>query len=1112
MCALGQEVTGNIYGTVTDATGAAVANAKITVTHVERNAVLRELVTNEVGLFSATLLPLGHYDVSVETAGFKRATRKGIELNANERVAADFTLEIGDLAQEVSVEAQAVQIETQSAQQQALVSGTMVRELSLQNRHFAQLLALQPGVVSNASEGMYVGSTNPSGSNNTVPFSVNGQRNSANNFTVDGADITDRGSNLTIINYPSVDAIEEVRIVRSAYSAEFGRSAGGQISVITRSGTSQFHGSLYEFVRNDKLNANNFFNNSANVKRPPIRYNNFGYTVGGPVFIPNVYNNEKNKTFFFWSQEYRRFINYATTTATVPTAAEKRGIFDVPVCIGPVGNECSQTTQRITSINPVAQAYLQDIWSKIPEPNSTLNRLVTPLRGIFNSRQDMLRIDHNAGSRLLLSGRFMNDVIPTEEPGGLFTGSALPGVSTTRTNSPGKTLVVRATATISPTLYNESGMTWSKGGINSEPIGLANKANSPNVAKIVKTAYPSTLDRIPAVTAGFSSITGYGQYDNVSKNWNVFDNLSMLRGRHNFKFGGTWNWYHKQENAGGNNTGTFTFASAPKTAVAQTYHQAWANFLLGNVATFTQVSQDIFPKLRMHGIELYFQDDWRITNRLTLNLGARWSDFFQPYDVANLLSNFNPGAYDPAQAVRIDPVTGNIVANSPGNRFNGLIYDKDNVPTGGMASPWGNSPGPNDHNNIAPRIGLAWDVFGNGRTSIRSGYGMFYDTQLLGIYHQNAFTNAPFAVTSNFTGGRFEDPMAGTMSVSAAPITVRGTQVTSKTPYSQQWSFDLQQQIAKDFVATIGYIGSRGTNLIGIVDLNLVRPGDADAAGLRPASGYFTAGATTARLHAIRPYKGYVAVNTIQPAFDSSYHSLQMSAQKRFDGGSLINVAYTWSKALTNNGTDRSSAPQNTYDFDAEWGPAPLDRAHVLNLSYVYELPFFRAQPGVVGRVLGGWQISGITSFMTGQALTVTSGTGQDPAGLGFLGASAAGPRPDLIANPEQGSGLRTKDNWFNKTAFAEPVPGKVGNAGRGILRGPNLYKWDLSLFKNIKVNERLRFQFRAEAFNAFNQTIWNAPGTAFPGASNIATNPTFGRVTSARDPRTMQLGLKAYF
>ena len=690
-----QEVTGNIYGSVVDPTGAPVPGAKVKVTHLERNVVLRDLVTNSQGLYSATLLPLGRYDVAVEAAGFKRIQRKGIEVNANARIGADFTLEVGDLVQEVVVEAAAVLVETQTSQQQALISGTMVRDLSLVNRHFAQLLALQPGVVSGTAEGMYIGSTNPSGSTNVVSYSVNGQRNSTNSFTVDGADILDRGGNLTIINYPSIDAIAEVRIVRSAYSAEFGRSAGGQVSVITRSGGSEFHGSAYEFFRSDALNANNFFLNQSNVKRPPIRYNNFGYTVGGPVSIPGVYNKEKNKTFFFWSQEFRRVINYATVQALVPTAAEKQGAFTVPVCIGPVGQECTQTTQQITSINPVAQAYIQDVWSKMPEPNGANNALFGTLRGVFNARQDMIRVDHNFGSKFLLAGRLLNDSIPTEEPGGLFQNSPLPGVASTKTNAPGKTVVVRGTSTLSPTLYNEAGFTWSDGRITSDPIGLSANENSPNVAKAVKRPYPAQVNRIPNMTAGFSGIVGYGPYRNKSNNWNVFDNVSLQRGRHNLKFGGSWNYYRKTENGSASN-GTFTFSGAVKTAQAQVYQQAWANFLIGRVSTYAQPPADLAPDIRMNGFELYAQDDWRLTRNFTLNAGLRWSDFLQPYDSLNLLSNFDTASYDPAQAVRIDPVTGNIVPGT-GNRLNGMIYNKAKVPEGGKASPWGEKVGGEDH-------------------------------------------------------------------------------------------------------------------------------------------------------------------------------------------------------------------------------------------------------------------------------------------------------------------------------------------------------------------------------------------------------------------------------
>lgn len=1100
----GQEVTGNIYGTITDSTGAAAPNAKVTVTNVEQKAVLRSLVSNQSGQYSATLLPVGRYDIAVEAPGFKRALRRNIEVNATARIAADFTLEVGDIAQEISVEASALAVETQSAQQQSLISGTMVRELALNNRHFAQLLALQPGVVSGTSDSLFVGTTNPTGGNNIVGFSVNGQRQSANNFTVDGADITDRGSNLTIINYPSVDAIEEVRIVRSAYSAEFGRSAGGQVSIITRSGTSSFHGSAYEFFRNDVLNANNFFNNANRVNRPPLRHNNFGYTIGGPVFIPGLYNRDRNKTFFFWSQEYRRVVNNVTALALVPTAAEKQGTLPVPVCVGPVGNECSQTTQQITNINPVARAYIQDIWSKIPEPNAPNSQLFSPLRGIFNSRQDMIRIDHNFGTKLLLAGRFLNDSIPTTEPRGLFTDAPLPGVHTTETNSPGKTVVIRATSTLSSTIYNETGFTWSKGGIISRPVGLMANENSPTVAGIVRLPFESTLPRVPAVNAGFSPLTTYGPYDNVSKNWNVFDNVSLLLGRHNIKFGGTWNLYQKRENAAGANSGTFTFANAPRVApTAQAYYQAWANFLTGNVATFTQASSDITPDLKMHGLEFYAQDDYRITDRFTLNLGLRWSDFRQPVEAGNLLSNFDPASFNPADAPAIDPATGNVIAGT-GNRLNGLIYANGNVPQGGRPSPFGNKIANEDSQNWAPRIGFAWDPLGTGRTSIRSGYGIFYDTQLIGIYQQNIFTNPPI-LTSTFSATRFEDPTAGTPVISAAPVALRGTPVPYKTPYSQQWSFDIQQQVAKDFVTTFAYVGSKGTNLIGIIDINQVQPGAGAAAGLAPASGYFTAGATTARLNALRPYRGYTAVNVIRPWFNSNYHSFQVSGQRRFGSGSLLNFAYTWSKALTDNGSDRSNAPQNTYNWSADYGPSPLDRTHVLTVSYVYEIPAFRQQQGAIGRVLGGWQLSGITSYSTGAPLTVTSSTGQDPAGLGILGPSASSLRPDVTGDPTRGTNLETIGSWFNGSAFSEPAPGNVGNAGRGILRGPGIQRWDISLFKNIRITEQVRMQLRGEAFNAFNQTNYNGPNTSFGSV-------LFGRITSARDPRNIQLGLKLSF
>ena len=337
----------------------------------------------------------------------------------------------------------------------------------------------------------------------------------------------------------------------------------------------------------------------------------------------------------------------------------------------------------------------------------------------------------------------------------------------------------------------------------------------------------------------------------------------------------------------------------------------------------------------MNGLEFYLQDDWRLTSRFTLNLGLRYSRFSQPYEKDNLLTNFDPSVWDPAQAPTVD-ASGNIVPGT-GNPLNGIIFAEGRVPAGGTVSPYGRKVGREDNNNFAPRIGFAWDPFGTGKTSVRAGYGIFYDTQLIGIYQQNITTNPP-VLNSTFSNTRFEDPTAGTPSISAAPLALRATPVDYQTPYSQQWSFDIQREISDGFVATVAYVGTKGTHLLGVIDLNSVAPGAAAAAGLVPASGYINS-SVVARLNTLRPYQGYSAVNAIRTWFNSNYHALQVSAQKRFRGGSSINFAYTWSKSLTDNGSDRSNAPQNTYNWGADYGLSPLDRRHVATISYVYQFP-----------------------------------------------------------------------------------------------------------------------------------------------------------------------------
>ena len=1141
-----QNITGSITGVVKDPSGAVVSGATVTITNTDTGLVARTVSTDASGVYSAPLLPIGHYSISAASSGFSTATITAIELHVNDQLKYDLTVNPAATGQSITVEANAVQVETQSATAAGLINGTQIRELAMNNRNYEQLVGLQPGVVYGGNtDQIYIGGASvPGGTANTVSFSINGQRNSANNWMVDGADNVDRGSNLTLLNYPSVDAIAEFKVLRGLYNPEFGRDAGGMINVVTKSGTDKFHGDAYEFFRNDVLNANTYFNKLAHpiVPRSKLRYNDFGYTIGGPVKIPGLYTPDVNKTFFFFSEEFRRVLNYSTLSAIVPTAAERAGTFASPVCVSYNAStaSCSSVGTQVTNINPVAQAYLKDIFSKVPLPNGgpglDPHTLLSPVNNIYNARQELVRIDHNVSEKLALAFRFINDSIPTQEPGGLFTGDQIPGVATTNTNAPGKDYLGRFTATFSPTLLLDGGYAFSYGAIISDPIGLIAKTNSPDINPTL--AFASTLARIPAVAwTNGSSVTGYGPYRDFNRDHQVFMNLSKIMGNHSLKFGGIYHHYQKTENASGNNVGTFTFdttgdpnpgTSSCKTNPSQpacattTYNQAFANFLSGYVGTFTQASTDLTPDVRMNQVEWYAQDEWKARRNVTVTYGVRWSWFQQPYDAKDELTNFVPSLYNPANA----PVFGASGANvglivTPGaNPLNGIAINNQN-------SPWGSRVGPSPLTNFAPRLGLAWDPTGSGKTSIRTGYGMTYDSSLVGVYEQNIFANPPFVQSVTLTGAPFDNVTSGTPKISAAPLALHGTPFTNALPYVQQWSLDVQQQLPMDMILDVGYYGNKGTHLLGEVDLNQPRPGAFATAGLvdrsgnpinptacaaglaqpTPTSKYCLQSSNEYVLESIRPYKGYDAINTIQPWFNSNYNSLQVALQKRFHGGSLINVDYTWSHALTDNQTDRSTAVEDLYCIHCEYGPSQLDRRQVLSANYVYEIPWLHEQHGFVGHVFGGWELSGIVAANSGLPLTVTTSSAFDPAGLGVKDASsAAGPRPDIIGDPNQNAPHEFLD-WFNTSAFTD-VPAsavRIGTSPRGTVTGPGFWRIDQSVFKNFVIHEDVRLQFRAEAFNLLNHTNYTTVNTTLGSAA-------FGQITGTRDPRIMQLALKLYF
>lgn len=1147
-----QDITGTIEGTVLDPSGAAVPNVRVSVTNTDRNQVIRTIVTDNSGVYSATFLPIGNYSISAEASGFKIASRTGIVLNVNDVLKINITMQVGAISESVEVHAEATTVELGTPADSTTVDGTQVRELALGTRNFAQLVSLMPGVIDQTGvDELFPGASGASGTSTAIPYSVNGMRNSSNNWTVDGADNIDRGSNTSLGTFPSIDAIAEFKVERSSYTADTGRAGGGQINVVTRSGTNHFHGTLFEFFRNDALNANNWANNANKVnlvnskdptapctatnytdcyaKGSPVRWNDFGGNFGGPIYFGS-YNKDKNKTFFFYSEEARRIIQYVTFNPTWPTMGMAQGNLLQPVCITSIssaGIVCPTGPAPVTSIaasliNPVSANYLKDVYAKLPLAGGATTAATTSSfcqdRTLLNFRQELLKIDHRFTDKFSVWGKIENDAIPTVEPLGLFTcNSASPFTCTTRSNSPGKAFVFHAQNIIRPNIINDAGFNFTSRDILSVPTGVTAKVNAPDVNPILP--FPNTQGVVPNLSfSGGSTLNGYGPYNDYNYNYAGFDNLTWIKGRHTFKLGLSTNRYNKHENNPGTPQGTFGFTNVGAPSGTTSFQQSWANFLLGNVATFSQPSTDITPHVWTWQHEAYAQDDFKFTPRLTLYMGVRWSYFGQPTDSHGIMDNFDPALYNRANAPAVNPANGNFITSIAVNNppVNGIII-------GGKNSPYGDKVAGDSYKNFAPRLGVAWDPFGSGKTAVRAGYGLYYDSTLFGIYEQNIFADPPFVYSVNYANASLSNITSGTLGVLSAPLTLHATQLPAHVPYSQQWNFSIQRQFARQTVVQVAYVGSKGTHLLGIVDINQVPPGLALAAGLHtttaaaPNSTIFTS-SDIPRINAVRPFYGWGPINALETAFDSNYHSLQVTAQKRFRSAGQIGFAYTFSKNLTDNGSDRSNAPQNSYNWhEDEYGAYPGDRRHVVTINYVYTIPIFKDSHGPLAYGLRGWELSGIVSAYTGAPFTVTT-SGVDPAGQGNISSGTqSAARPDLVCDPADnhtaaygGSAQASVQGltWFNTTCF-QPVPqGAVrpGDAGRSVIRGPGFFNLDASLIKNFRLTERLNLQARGESFNALN---WVNP-SGFASLNNTATN--FGQINSFRAARRVQIALKLIF
>jgi hypothetical protein len=1141
---LAQELAATLTGTVADPSGAMVAGAAVVAHNNETGIDERSVTTTNTGSFNITNLPAGRYTVTVKNAGFQTYVASEVILNVAEKHTLDVQLKAGKASETIEVTAENTPIQTTTAEESGTVTGDQVRGLALNNRNFEQLVLLQPGVSNQLGDEPGFGLS----SNTTI--SINGARAGANNWTVDGADINDSGSNGTLLNTPSIDAIQEFTLERSNYDASFGRSGGGQIVVATRSGTNQFHGSAYEFNRNNYFNANTFENRqaidtaiaqgvspsaAAAANPTPIeRYNDWGFTIGGPIEIPKVYQPTKNKTYFFWSEEWRHASVPGSAEIPVPTTAQLQGIFTTPINVAPdvpgTATSCVTASAGTYAINPLcysqnAAAYLKTFMVTNPA-NSGTNQLVESYTSLNNFRQDIIRLDQNVGDRVRLFGRYMQDSVPENFPFGLWGTANYPGADAVSLNAPGRNLVANATMSISPKVVNEVEFADSWGAINATLSGYANSSSLTGLLT-GNTAYQDPYGRAPNVSiVGYTGLTnGDAPYFERNIDKNIFDNLSIQHGNHTLRTGLTAMWMTKTENAS-SGLAQFNFD-------AVNGNDPFANFLLGQAASYSQADKDTIPDLHYVNFEAYVQDDWKVTPRLTVNLGVRYSYFPSPWDANNFLVNFDPAKFVP-NVVTIAG-SGNMNPGAAANAAtyaNGMIFPTgatcsaaQAIYAGATCSPYGSRVNASSNNNWGPRFGLAWDPQGNGKMAVRAGYGLFYDRTLNGIWEQNEFGTYPFnadpplvqtAATNNpaENSNLFDNSSAGTPpGPSLTPINpvMTGTPTASgtlafKAPSYQDYNVSVQREVMPNTVLEVGYVGTKGTHLLGDIDLN--QP----TVATRLAN-------ELVDVNAIRPFAGYGAMADRSPVFTSNYNSLQASLNRRMSHGLTFGVSYTWSKLLTTNPADRAVGVTDTYNLKQSYGLSTLNTPQIFVLSYVYQEPFFKNQRGL-GWLLGGWELSGIVNFQTGQSITVTQPLDPFDPGTGNLSAPGAGNRGlgflqgDATNRANQSGsahGPKTVNGYFNTAAFSQSV-GAFGTSAPGAIQGPGFQRWDTSLFKNIKLGERVGFQLRLETFNTFNHgspsELCNIP----TNATCVVNTSSFGEVTAYHIPRNVQIGGKFTF
>ncbi len=1169
----------SLNGTVTDSSGAAVASAQVLIDNAERG-IHRDLTTNQDGEYSAPALPApAAYNITVIAQGFKKYQAKGVILRVAEKSRVNIALQVGAATTEVEVVGSTVaQVETQSSELAGTVSGKEVTQLELNGRDVKQLITLVPGV-SNQT-GTDEGSVGVAAS---AAFSVNGGRTEYNNWEIDGGDALDNGSNTSLNVTPSVDSIAEFKVLTSNYGAQYGRNGSGTVEIETKSGTAAFHGDAFEFLRNDAFNAVQFGFSSV----PEYKKHDFGFTIGGPVYIPGLYNTTKQKTFFFWSEEWRRELVPATNffgSTLVPTMANRTGDFS-DQCSIPGNTECPVIPNFIDGVPqadagqpfPDNQVPILDttaataLTALIPAPNqasgnlgSTLDQWFLPPTLPTHFREELFRIDQNVSNKVRASFRYIHDSWDQTYPVPLWTnGTSFPTVQT-QFSGPGISLVARVTATVSPTLLNEFVASYTTDHITTQLIGPWARPDGFPAIGLYANGYGGKVPGI-ALTDGiynFAEDPGYVPNGPLNSNPTITlrDNVTKIVGTHNLQMGGYIVLAHKNEipqpTYGVNGQLSFTNGGGGNT---NSTGNAYADLLLGNISGYTQEQNALKMHEQYNIYEPYFQDDWHITKRLTLNLGLRLSFFGTYREKNNLAWNFDPSKYV-AGASGVDPATGLVTGTIANPQFNGWVDCgvTPGVPQGCMANHWFNP---------APRIGFAYDIFGDGKWAIRGGYGIFFEhtngnesnTEALEPYNINTQTTSVGQVSG------YDNINPSLLGGGTTPLTFVSLPNKAIWPYVQQWHLDLQHDLGKGTVATVSYVGSGGVHLTRSYEYNQIKPvpsnlnpyapgqtitnddcssvsvdgttglatatANSDTANpvtatgswannLAVACGYQvpTSGGSTANLY--RPFAGIAGIERKDQTGSSNYNALQISVRHSI-GGLELSGAYSYSHSIDDSSDYNDLGFVNSYNLNAYRADSNFDQRHTIDLAYVYDVPFVRGK-GLATKLLGGWQWSGITLIQSGSPFSVYNtgnslGTNvlspEDNAGVGNSFSTGAS-YPDLVANPKSGVQNTPQGGFgpvlYNPAAFVAPQGLTFGDAGRNILRNPWRTNFDMALLKKFAVTESKYFEFRAEAFNVFNHTeyAWLGGDAGSAADNGVGSRTNANQVTcyggannSAGDP-----------